>query len=543
MKALHSGLLSLILLFSFSCQSTDQEAPAENRLGGLEYDFQITEAAKADFDKGLLLLHSFEYEDAREAFREALAQDSTEIMAHWGEAMTHYKALWDLQDVEAGRAVIQRLGDTQPARLKRIDDKLEVDFWQALEILYGEGTLAERNQAYADFMGELYDKYPGNQEVAAFYSLGLMWSVDEGRDPEVFDLSAHVAEGILAENPDHPGALHYLIHANDDPDYAQLAILAANKYDKVAPDAAHALHMPSHIYLALGMWNDMVAANENSYAASLNRMERKGLDDKARGYHSYAWLHYGYLQQGRFDKAAGLLRDMQTFTANTEGMNSARRYLIDMQTAQRVESGTWDLDFEPVDVDYEGLGLQSKASHHFLNALLAYDREDPETIRREIDTLKLRNKLAAFIVTNESAPICSAGPTRYAPNKTDLMRSRAMVHQMEALLAQLEGDEGAVEAALQAATQLEDECEYSYGPPRIPYPSYEQYGDWLLAQGRYEEAITQYDKSLQIGENRAKALMGKIEVLKALGRSTEAGEVQKVLDGFWQGDVPAGTPL
>lgn len=534
MKRYLFAILSLLAIISFSCQTAEQDAAAENQLGGLNYDFAISDDAKEGFDKGLLLLHSFEYEDAQEAFQEAIQEDSTEVMAHWGEAMTHYKALWGLQDVEGGRAVINRLGASPKERLQQIDNELEKDFWQALELLYGEGTLKERNQAYADFMAGLYNKYPANQEVAAFYALGLMWSVEGNRDPEVFDLSARVAEGILDENPNHPGALHYMIHANDDPDYAKLSLLAANKYDKVAPGATHALHMPSHIYLALGMWNDVVAANERSYAASLERMERKGLDDKARGYHSYAWLHYGYLQQGRFEKAAELLSDMQAFTTNTGDEKGPRRYLLGMQTAQRIEQGSWAADFEPMDVNYTGLGLNSQASYHFLNAVLAYDQGDKSRIQSEIDTLNMRRKLAAYVVTNEDSPICSAGPTRYAPNPNDLLQAEVVVNQMGALLAQLEGDDAKTEAFLQSATQIEDRCEYSYGPPAIQYPSYEQYGDWLLAKKRYPEAIAQFDKSLKIGENRAKALQGKLAAYQALGQSTEAETIQTILNGFWK---------
>lgn len=527
-------ILSLLAIISFSCQTAEKDTAAENQLGGLSYDFTISDAAKEGFDKGLLLLHSFEYEDAQEAFQEAIQQDSTEVMAHWGEAMTHYKALWGLQDVEGGRAVINRLGASSKERLQQIDNELEKDFWQALELLYGEGTLNERNQAYANHMAGLYNKYPANQEVAAFYALGLMWSVEGNRDPEVFDLSARVAEGILDENPNHPGALHYMIHANDDPDYAKLSLLAANKYDKVAPGAAHALHMPSHIYLALGMWNDVVASNERSYGASLDRMNRKGLDDKARGYHSYAWLHYGYLQQGRFEKAAELLSDMQGFTSNTGDDKGPRRYLIGMQTAQRIEQGEWAMDFAPMDVKYAGLGLNSQASYHFLNTILAYDRGDQARIQSEIDTLNMRRKLAAYVVTNEDSPICSAGPTRYAPNPNDLLQAEVVANQMEALLAQLEGDDAKTEAFLQSATQIEDQCEYSYGPPAIQYPSYEQYGDWLLAQKRYPEAIEQFDKSLKIGENRAKALKGKLAAYQALGQSAEAEAIQTTLDHFWK---------
>ena len=517
-----------------ACQQPAKEATAGNQLGSLHYEFNISSEAKASFDEGLLLLHSFDYEYAREAFQKAYQQDSTEVMVLWGETMTHYKALWKLQDVEAGRAVMAKLGKNSEDRMAKITDELERDFWQAIEILYGEGAFIERNQAYADHMAKLYQKHKGNQEVAAFYALGLMWSVEGGRDAQVFDRSSEVAAGILKENPNHPGALHYMIHANDDPDYAELTILAANEYDNVAPDAAHALHMPSHIYLALGMWNDMVMANERSYQASVNRMERKGLDDKARGFHSYAWLHYGYLQQGRFAKAAELLQDMHQFVENTGDDKSARRYLIDMQSSQRVEEGKWSLDIAPMDVSYDGLSLHSIATHYFMNAMMAYDEKDKLAIATALDTLREKVKFATFVATNENAPMCSAGPTRYAPTKADENRAEFMMNQMQALMAALDGNLAAEEKFLKTATELEKDCEYSYGPPRITYPSFEQYGEWLLAQDRAEEAIIQFDQSLAVGQNRAKALIGKIAALKMLGKKAAADQLQKTLNEFWK---------
>ena len=168
------------LLLVCSCQDRPPESQP-NFLGSLEHQFSISEAARPGFEKGLLLLHSFEYEDAREAFQQAIEADGDELMAYWGEAMTHYKALWGLQDVDAGRVVMQKLGASQEERLDRAENELERDFWFGVELLFGEGEFKERNQTYAQFMEELHAKYPDNQEVAAFYALGLMWSVPLGR--------------------------------------------------------------------------------------------------------------------------------------------------------------------------------------------------------------------------------------------------------------------------------------------------------------------------------------------------------------------------
>ena len=146
-------------------------------------------------------------------------------------------------------------------------------------------------------MEQLSEKYPNNHEISAFYALSLLGSVPDGRDDAIYGKGAIIAKGIIEENPNHPGALHYLIHSYDDPAHAHLALNAANSYAKVAPEASHALHMPSHIYLAMGMWDEVISSNINSYQASINRMERKNLDNNARGYHAYHWLQYGYLQK------------------------------------------------------------------------------------------------------------------------------------------------------------------------------------------------------------------------------------------------------
>jgi tetratricopeptide (TPR) repeat protein len=531
----------IIVSVVLSCQ---RPAPVETaqtddtQLGVLNHEFTISEPSQESFEKGLLLLHSFEYEDSRAAFQEAVAADTSELMAYWGEALTHYRALWGLQDLAAGRAVLNKVGADKATRVNKADNALERSFWEAIEILYGEGELNERNKAYSDHMALLYEQYPKNQEVAAFYALGLMWSVEGGRDAVIFDRSAAVASGILAENPNHPGAMHYLIHANDDPDYAQLSKIAADQYAKVAPDATHALHMPSHIYLALGMWNEVVSSNEQSYQASINRMQRNGLDDKARGFHSYAWLHYGYLQQGRFDKAEMQLKNMLTY-AERAATRGAKSYLITMQTNQKIASGQWPTDIDPMYVDYKDLGLTAKAKQHFFKALRAFDKQDAETITAEIDTVEVSTQVAELIVTDDGVALCSAGPTRYAPNKYDIVRAKVVINQMKAMNAILEKDDALTERFLIAATDLEDQSAYSSGPPDIPLPSYEQYGEWLLSKDRPEEALVQFDKSLDNAMNRAKSLQGKVKALTMLGRTAEAELITKILAGFWQQDLVA----
>jgi tetratricopeptide (TPR) repeat protein len=520
-------------VYLLGCSDNQKVKDSSYALGELQHQFTISNKAESSFEKGLLLLHSFEYEDSREAFQQAISEDASEIMGYWGEAMTHYQALWGLQDVEKGRLVLSKLGENKEERLTKISDPLEMDFWLGVEILYGEGELKERNSAYARHMGELYEKYPANQEVAAFYALALMWAEDTYGDDR--EISSRVASGILQENPNHPGALHYMIHIYDHPDYADNAQEAADLYSKVAPDATHALHMPSHIYLALGMWNDVVASNEISYAASVRRMERKELSDASRGFHSFAWLHYGYLQQNRLDKATELLKDMYVLTEKA-GTPSARGYLLSMQNAQIVTLGYLPDKRAPMSVQYDDLGLRSKAMWHMTSAFYASKSNDALKIKQETDTLEIHIEAARLLITDEGVAMCAAGPTRYAPTKFSIIEAEVVVEEMKALYAQVSGDAGTLEAHLKKAVSLEDQLPPPVGPPDVVLPSYEMYGQWLLENGRAEEALDFFNKSLKRTPNRLNALQGKLKALKNLAREQEALEAEQLIATFASSD-------
>ncbi|MEJ2005536.1 MAG: hypothetical protein P8X57_11350 [Cyclobacteriaceae bacterium] len=507
-----------------ACADHQKDQSETTGLGDLNHKFTISESARPYFEKGLLLLHSFEYDDAREEFNKAQEADPDELMVYWGLAMTHYKALWGLQDIAAGRKIIHQLGETADERIQRAENPLEEEFWKGLEILYGDGEFLERNQAYAEHMASVYEQYPDNMEVAAFYSLGLMWADYDNED--YLNRSSRIAKGIIEENPTHPGALHYMIHANDNPRFAQVAIDAADKYAEVAPNATHALHMPSHIYVALGMWNEVVSSNEASYQASLDRMERKGLSGKERGYHSMAWLHYGYLQQERYEKAAELLAEMMRYYADSTYSPS---YLINMQNQQRIESGTWPDNLELIEVAHDDLGLSEMSAMHFLKSLRAFDDDDASGIQAEIDKLTEHLESEKLLVTNTGVALCSSGPTRFAPTEEAIKKTRVVLHQMEAMRALVNQNLNKAESHFQAATALEENSHYDSGPPFIAYPSFEQYGDWLMEQNRFDEALIQYGKSLSNRTNRTKALRGKIKALKALGREGEARKSEELL--------------
>jgi tetratricopeptide (TPR) repeat protein len=212
-------------------------------LGRLEFTNSGAPEAQEAFTRGVLLLHSFEYADAAEAFRKAQQLDPGFAMAYWGEAMTYNHSLWGEQDREAAWQVLKRLGQTQEARLAVAPTEREKKYLTAVEILYGEGTKLERDIAYAEAMRRLSERYPADDEAKAFYAVALLGTAHDGRDHTIYMRAAAQAEEVFRANPRHPGAVHYLIHSYDDPVHAPLGLRAARAYSDIAPAASHAQHM------------------------------------------------------------------------------------------------------------------------------------------------------------------------------------------------------------------------------------------------------------------------------------------------------------
>lgn len=520
--------ISLLCFCLFSCQpeSQKQEASEEYDLGEVNLKVTANSEAQEHFEKGLLLLHSFEYEDAREAFKKARQADPNMGMAYWGEAMTYNHSLWREQDYEAASTVLEKWKE-QKASSKL--SKLEQDFLKAVNILYQkERPKEDRDQAYAEFMKELYEKYPKNQEVAAFYSLSLLGSVLDGRDDKIFEQGALIAKGIMEENPQHPGALHYLIHSYDDPGHAKLALEAANNYSKVAPDAAHALHMPSHIYVALGMWEEVVISNIRSYEASLKRMKDKNLGNKGRSYHAYHWLEYGYLQQGEQEKARKMLEAMQKFTEESPS-KYARTHLVYLKGTYLMESNDWESPLADIEIEVSDLNVATRAQYHFQNGMRAYQAGDAQSLAATIETLSEDYKKEELLVHSQDILLCS-GQNRESASESNLKSAEAREWQLRALLAWLNQDEPEAEKWLRKAVAREENISYSYGPPRFQKPTRELYADWLLEHDQAKLALEQYEFALERGPKRRLVLRGIQKAAEKLGDEEKAKEAKALLE-------------
>jgi tetratricopeptide (TPR) repeat protein len=490
-----------IFLSLFSCKSPNESQP---QLGVVRIEVTGRTEAKPLFEKGLLLLHSFEYEDAREAFQEARKLDPQMPMAYWGEAMSYNHSLWSEQDFEEATAVLNALEEFDYAN---ICSALELDLIKAVQKLYqAKMDKSERDIAYAAYMEELDKKYPDNQEVAAFYALSLLGSVPDGRDDELYGKGAVIAQGILKENPKHPGALHYLIHSYDDPNHASMALEAARAYSKVAPDASHALHMPSHIFVAMGMWDDVIASNIDSYEASITRMKEKELDNDARGYHAFHWLEYGYLQKANKEEAKKMVLTMQQYASETPSKR-ARVHMVFLKGTYLAETNEWESDIADIPVDVSDLNVSIQSQYHFLEGMKAYSKGNLQQLDSIIEITTNTYNKGTFIVTNNGPKMC-ASANRGDVTASDLDYILARKNQLEALSAELRGDAVKAEEHLVKSIEIAESISYSFGPPFIQKPPRELYADWLLMEKRNEEAKEQYLLALKTGPNRRLVMEG-----------------------------------
>ncbi len=513
----------LTTLFTIVLIACDSKKETQSTLGEITFEVTGSPAAQPIFKEALLLLHSFEFDDAVKTFVKAQETDPEFVMAYWGEAMAHNHPLWSEQSYEEAIAALNRLDPDPEKRVAKAQTEIEADFIRAVNILYGEGAKLERDQAYSKYMETLFKKYEGHHEVAAFYALSLLGSIPVGRDDATFERSAVIVKAILEENPSHPGALHYLIHSYDDPYKAAQAVEAANSYMLVAKDAGHALHMPSHIYVAMGMWDQVVSSNEASWQASVDRMNRLNLDNDKQNYHGFHWLEYGYLQQGRYQRAKETLQDMARFTEELPSRR-ARYHLTVMKGGYIVETEQWNA-FSEITIDKDGLGLLTESIVDYTNGLVAYHHQNADTLHSVINRIEKGRIAATAFIQDVGLAMC--GPSRYdlPPNQLEVDQAYILEMQLRSLSAQLQNNTDEAEKWLRKASDLEANISYSYGPPDILKPTHELFGEWLLANERYDEALTMFNHSLQRAPKRIHSLQGKLEALQKLGKTTEAEEV------------------
>jgi tetratricopeptide (TPR) repeat protein len=539
----HWLLVSLaIILVSVTPLARAERGTAPQSISGLgTLTFPTSahsDAAQAAFVRGVLLLHVFEYRTAAEAFRQAERLDPGFAMAYWGEAMTYNHSIWNQLDADAGRAALMKLGPTPAARAARAPTAREKAYLAAVEILYsGKGSKQERDERYCMAMQRLAAAYPKDNNAQLFYALALMGSHEGVRDLPDYLHAAAIAKRIFRLNPRNPGAAHYWIHGMDDPQHAAGALEAARALSKIAPDAGHAQHMTSHIFMALGMWDDVVTANVNALRVVNAQARAAGRPEVACG-HYPLWLEYGYFQQGRRQQAEKVLegcaqsvaaaRNRAVHAGHSTSPMIMMPYdgsLANMRGVAVVESRDWNGKAARLDVATTGLGPYA-AWNDFTTGYAAAERRD----------LKLAKQALASVhhlrATNRKDP-GDPQVVGYLAVLDDELRGMVLIREGHA-------DTGL--ASIRHAASRYDAMAFDFGPPAPLKPPHELLGEAFLQAGRAKEAAAQFGMVFKEAPNRCLALLGLARAQAILHQTTAAVAAYQKLLANWHAadpDTPA----
>ena len=513
-------LLAAVLgMFSLPIAAHEQDDPkASVVLGRLSFPTSThSKPAQAAFEQGMLWLHLFEYEHAAESFREAERLDPDFAMAYWGEAMTHTHALWNQDKPKDARAALAKLAATPQARAAKAGTARERAYLDAAEKLFGSGTLRERDTTFLQAMAAMSKAYPHDDEAQLFYSLALLGVTRGERNIPNYLQAADIAKQVLAHNPRHPGAAHYWIHGMDDPEHAADALEAARVLSKIAPGAGHAQHMTSHIFMALGLWQDVVNANES--ALRVIARERMAAQRPMVTCGHYAeWLQYSYYQLGRHQDGQKMLAQcldegrvaLDWYRAHADQAGSAGASLADRKAR-----------FDVSVVSMRAVALVESEVDRAQNAAIALDISD---IGRAAGWDLFARGFAAARAGDTSTASADLGALQAVvlqplgeedvPTQTDYLQIMALL--MQAAIAQSKGlSDEAIVAAREAARRY-DALPFDFGPPAPVKPPHELVGELLLQAGRPKEAVAEFDRSLKTAPGRALSLQGRERALAVI---------------------------
>ncbi len=476
------------------------------RLGTISFPNSGAASAQGPFVRGMLLLHSFEYPSAAIAFREAQKADPAFAMAYACEALTYTHPVWNQQDVVAAKAVLTRLAPTRTERSAKARTPRERLYMEAVEILYDTGSKALRDTLFAAAIERIVVAYPADDEAKVLHALALLGLNQSVRHEASYMRAGAIAEDVLRRNPDHPGAAHMVIHAFDDPMHAPLGLWAARAYSKIAPQAPHAQHMTSHIFVAMGMWDEVVSQN----------IIASGPDhDHWQAGHYTMWLGYGYLQQGRYDSARAHLVNLRAHAGQSFALG-VRPSLVAMRAAYLITTERWT----------DSIAAWSLAP-----------MASPTT--RAIDAfatgyaaLKTGDRARAEATVVALAREETADPGAALENDPAVIRILTM--EMRAALAAAGGQADSAVALAQEAARMEDALPVEFGPPRIPKPAHELAGEILLAAGRPAQAQREFTRALQLTPGRSLALLGLARAASRAGDGRVAGAAARELLHNWR---------
>jgi tetratricopeptide (TPR) repeat protein len=520
-------LLSLLVVTPLAAQMDEHHshaASSNERLGTVTFPVSCNAAAKAEFPRAVSLLHSFWYEESEKSFRKIATADPKCGMAWWGVAMSTFHPVWPSpysppelkRGIEAAKTA-SRVG-AKTARERAYIDAIAT-FYRDAETV----DTPTRARAYEAKMQALTAAFPDDDEAAIFYGLILInhgMAMPKDKTYAKQKEAAVLFNRLLAKYPDHPGIAHYLIHSFDYPALAPLALDAAYAYAKIAPSAPHALHMPSHIFVRLGMWPEAIQSNLASAEAARNHANHNHPGSTAfDALHAYDYLTYAWLQRGEDDKVQALVTELaSTHALNVD--NFAGYYALASVPARfALERRRWSdaaaLGITAPDLKWQAYSYAESVTY-FARAIGAARSGNPARAKSDVERLsQLKQKLA----DEKNA---------YWSEQVEIQRLAAL-----GWIARAEGYNDDAIKQLSAAADLEDTTDKSPVTPGPMLPAREMLGDLLLEIGRPADALTAYEATLKGSPNRLNALTGAARAAQLAGDRAKAagyyGAVQKLL--------------
>ena len=511
--------LALSCLFTLSAFADDDKGDkdhhhhedlTETQIGTVNFPISCAASVQKPFARGVALLHSFWYEEAEKEFIQIAKDDPKCAMAHWGIAMSIWHQLWNEPDAQV---IARGLSEVNTAKkLSTTAAPRENAYIAAAAAFYSDSNFdhAARAKAYSDAMKKVYESYPDDHEAATFYALSLLAS--ELHHDETFanrKAAAAILEKLFATEPDHPGVAHYLIHSYDKPQLAQLGIPAARRYAQVAPAAPHALHMPSHIFARVGLWQDDINSNLASVAAT-RKTAAMGMGGEGHQFHAMDFLVYAYLQSGREADAAKVIEEIRVMPK----MESMYGHDFDPQTnALSAFPALYDLELRhwsdaaaltPIaggtDQDHD-ITLWARA----IGAARSGDLAEAHKDLREIDALRQK------ALTDKKADFAEGMQQDY--------------QEAEAWILHAEGEDGKAAGILRTLADKNDKL----GDEPGWIPAREMLADLLLEAKHPQQALAEYQTDLKLNPNRFNGLYGAARAAESAGKHGDANEYYTLL--------------
>lgn len=482
---------------------------SDAEIGSVHFSTSCSRKVEASFNRAVALLHSFQYEQTRQAFTEISSQDPTCAMAYWGVAMSNYHGLWDSGDMAGGRAALQKAKDLAASNSKT--SPREAAYINALAEIYqddGKDKVAHA-QAFEQKMAALQAAYPDDAEAAIFHALTL--AITAPKTDRTFANQrkcGEILEPLFEKLPNHPGIAHYIIHCYDNPVLAEKGIGAARKYAKIAPASAHANHMPSHIFTRVGSWDESIGSNRKS-ADLAAKTEATSTNGEARDQrlHALDYLEYAYLQSGRVKQAKAVLDEMTALPSAT-GLTLTGDYALAAVPARYLtELGNWK-EAAQLQVRAEGVPWAQAITWTAIGIGSAHSKNLERASQAEQALASLRD---ATSKQNNS----------YWANQIEVQR-----REVAAWIAAQnpKNDASSASSLMRSAAELEESMDKHAVTPGAVTPAREMLAELLLLEKHPRESLAEYEAVLKSAPNRFNALYGAAMAADASGNVAVANQ-------------------